>query len=64
MHYAETKYGFEYGAATIERACSDEKKGWVMLLIRTPKHKDGIQVYVTKTGKVRVRAGGQEWKPQ
>ena len=63
MHFAETTYGFEYGAATVERACSDEAKGWVLLLIRTPKHPNGLQVYVTKTGKVRVRADGQEWKP-
>ncbi len=64
MHYAETKYGFEYGAATIERACSDERTGWVMLLIRTPKYKDGLKVYVTKTGKIRVLGTDKEWKPQ
>jgi hypothetical protein len=52
MNYKETKYGFEYGAAEVARFCSDEKKGWVTLGIKTPR--DEIQVYVTKTGKVRV----------
>ena len=63
LHYAETAFGFEYGAAIVERACSDKAKGWVVLLVRTPKHPDGLQLYVTKTGKVRVLAVGQEWKP-
>jgi hypothetical protein len=63
LHYAETAFGFEYGAATVERACSDRAKGWVVMLLRTPKYPDGLQLYVTKTGKVRVFAAGQEWKP-
>jgi hypothetical protein len=54
-------YGFEWGAAKVERFCSDEKKGWVLLGITTPKHR--LQVYVTKTGKVRVHDGSGEWKP-
>ena len=61
MNYKETKYGFEYGAATIERCCSDEKKGWVVLMITTKKHYPGIQVYVTKTGKVRIADEAGEW---
>jgi hypothetical protein len=52
MHYKETPYGFEWGAAIVERCFSDSKKGWVTLLVRTKK--DELQVYVTKTGKVRV----------
>jgi hypothetical protein len=52
MHYKETEYGFEWGAAKIERCFSDDKKGWVTLLLKTPK--DELQIYVTKTGKVRV----------
>ena len=59
----ETAFGFKYGAAIVERACSDETKGWVILMVRTPKYPDGLQLYVTKTGKVRVHAAGQEWKP-
>lgn len=60
IHYKETKYGFEYGAAKVSRYCSDEKKGWVDLGIETPK--GTIQVYVTKTGKIRVYDETGEWK--
>ena len=65
MHYAETKYGFEYGASKLSRMFSDEKKGWVTLGIETPKHSghDGLQVYVTKTGKVRIFDKHGEWRP-
>ncbi len=58
MHFKETQYGFEYGAATIERCISDEKKGWVVLLLKTPKSTH--QLYITKTGKVRIR---REYSP-
>jgi hypothetical protein len=61
MHYKETQYGFEYGAAKVERIFSDEKKGCVTLGIKTPKHKHGLQIYVTKTGKVRIHSDGGEW---
>ena len=64
IHYEETKYGFEWGAAEISRCFSDEKSGWVTLIIRTPKHKgnDCLQVYVTKTGKIRIHDANGEWK--
>ena len=52
MHYEETKYGFDWGAAKITRCFSDEAKGWVTLRVETPR--DDLQIYVTKTGKVRV----------
>ena len=52
MRLTETAYGFEYGPAKISRCISDEKKGWVVLMLETPKM--AIQLYVTKTGKVRV----------
>jgi hypothetical protein len=61
MHYKETRYGFEYGAAKVNRVFSDEKKGWVALEIKTPKHKHGLQIYVTKTGKVRIHSAAGEW---
>lgn len=51
-HYKETAYGFEYGAAKVNRLCSDDKAGWVSIGLSTPR--DEVQVYVTKTGKVRV----------
>jgi len=52
MNYRETEYGFEWGLAKITRVFSDEKKGWVTLRIKTPK--EDLQIYITKTGKVRV----------
>ena len=61
-HYAETKYGFEWGAAKIERCFSDDKKGWVTMLLTTNRHPHGIQIYVTKTGKVRIHSQFKEMK--
>jgi len=61
IYYEETKYGFNYGAAKVTRMTSDEKKGWITLGIETPKYKNPIQIYVTKTGKVRVFSEGREW---
>ena len=61
QHYAETKYGFEWGAADISRCFSDDRKGWVTLLLKTKKHPIGIQIYVTRTGKVRIFDGDCEW---
>lgn len=61
-----TEFGFNWGAARIVRCCSDKKKGWVLLLLETPKHKESnaIQIYVTKTGKVRIYGARGEWKEQ
>ena len=63
IHYAKTNWGFDWGAAKIERCCSDLKKGWVVLSLETPKHKRGnlLQIYVTKTGKVRISDAHGEW---
>jgi hypothetical protein len=65
MHYKETKYGFEYGSAKITRLCSDNKKEWITLGLETPKYQGGesIQIYITKTGKVRISSRQGEWKP-
>ena len=57
--FEELKYGFKYGAAKVTRLCSDDKKGWVTLGIETPKQT--IQVYVTKTGKIRIHDSDGEW---
>ena len=60
IRYEETDYGFNYGAAEITRCWSDELKGWVILQLDTPKEK--LQIYVTKTGKVRIHDQlGREW---
>ena len=64
MDLANTQYGFDWGPASIERAVSDEKKGWVVLLVKTKKYPYGLQVYVTKTGKVRVYSADGEWLPE
>ena len=61
MHIKDTKYGFEYGAATVERCCSDETKGWVVISVATPRQR--IDIYVTKTGKIRVHSNGTEYLP-
>jgi hypothetical protein len=65
LHYKETEYGFEWGNAKIQRMFSDDKKGWVTLTLETSKHKghQALQIYITKTGKVRIfgGAGTREW---
>lgn len=62
IRFEMTPFGFNYGAAEITRTCSDDKKGWVMLIVRTPKQ--DLQIYVTKTGKVRVHdKSSKEWTP-
>lgn len=58
MTPTRTQYGFEFGAAKVDALCSDEKRGWVVVGVSTPKMK--IQVYVTKTGKTRVSINGLE----
>lgn len=59
--YKETEYGFIYGPVTIERHCSDDKKGWVMFGIQTARV--SLDLYVTKTGKVRIHSRNRrEWK--
>ena len=60
IYYAETLFGFDWGAAKITRCFSDSRKGWVTLLVETPKHT--IQIYVTKTGKVRISDATGEWR--
>jgi hypothetical protein len=67
IDYEETQYGFRYGPAEVSRCTSDEKKGWVVLFLETPKHDrfkgTDIQIYVTKTGSVRIMDRRGEWKP-
>lgn len=64
MHFKETQYGFEWGNAKITRLFSDEKKGWVIFGLESDKYKgnEGIQIYITKTGKVRIHSKS-EWIP-
>lgn len=62
MKLNQTTYGFEWGAATVERWASDQKKEWIVLGVTTKKHQHGLQIYVTKTGKIRVHLDGKELK--
>lgn len=58
----ETKYGFNYGAAKITRLFS-HTDGSVTLSLATPKGE--LQIYVTRTGKVRIfdyHGKGKEWQ--
>ena len=60
IYFEETQYGFNWGAASITRICSDNKKKWILFEVTTPKI--SVQIYVTKTGKVRIFSQG-EWIP-
>lgn len=62
-HFRQTDYGFEFGAAIVTRACS-MPYGTVIVSITTPRLKIGLDIYVTKTGKVRVFGETTEWKPE
>ena len=70
MKHKITKHGFEWGDVEIKRLWCDEKRGCAMLALTTSKRK--IEVYVTKTGKVRIfskndkenfRGKWDEWFP-
>jgi hypothetical protein len=62
IEFKDLPCGFQWGAAKVERLFSDDEKGFVTLGIETPKGQ--IQVYVTKTGKIRVHGqDGREWLP-
>lgn len=56
-----TMYGFVFGSARVERMCADEMRGTVTVGVSTPKVK--LEVYVTRSGKVRVFSDKGEWKP-
>ena len=60
MKFANASYGFEWGAAALTRLFSDKKKGWVVIGIKTSK--EDLQIYITKTAKIRVYSNSGEWK--
>jgi hypothetical protein len=64
LFYQETTYGFDYGSAKITRLFSDANLGWITLGLETPKYAghEMIQIYITKTGKVRIHSKHGEWK--
>ena len=52
MQIQRTPYGFDWSCAKIACLASGEKKGLIYLGVTTPK--DSIEVYITKSGKMRV----------
>ena len=62
MNASNTQFGFEFGPATVERIISGDGKGWVLIGVRSPKPKETVEVYMTKTGKTRVYKNGVELK--
>ncbi len=54
MDCTETKYGFKWGLATIERHV--EWKGHIILSVETPR--ETLQIRVTPTGYIRLDGGG------
>lgn len=54
VNYAETRYGFEYGAAKVKRLFSCDRTGAVWIGVSSDKGE--IQIRVTRTG--RISAGG------
>lgn len=62
MNVRETQYGYQWGPVSVERGFSDEKKGWVTVLVKTKKYPHGLQLYVTKSGKVRLFSANGEFK--
>jgi hypothetical protein len=59
IEYKETKYGFKWGDCEVQRFFSDSKKCWVCIGIKT-SNKPIYQIYVTKTGKVRIFKDNKE----
>lgn len=57
--FESQQYGFTWGAAKIERFFSDNATGSVTLGITTPREE--LQVYITRTGKVRIAGKHGEW---
>ena len=68
VHYEETPFGFIFGDARVTRLWSN--KGRVCIRVSTSKHtpvsdhrKGAFNIYVTKTGMVRIFSDDIELKP-
>lgn len=58
-----TEFGFKFGDALVERVHKNKEKGWAIISIKTSRKNQELQIYVTKTGKVRVyKYYGREMK--
>ena len=62
IHHAETRFGFEYGDATVERSWSH--KGYVSVMIRSMTTGQYVEVTVSPKGRsVRVERGSMKMSP-
>ena len=61
MHYNETRFGFEWGAARVSRAMCDARQGWVVIDLETPRQI--LQIFVSRAGRVRISDSRGEWVP-
>lgn len=50
MHYKDTQYGFEFGAAKVQRLFSD--KGAAYIEVKTPR--GAVTIAITPTGFIRL----------
>lgn len=55
-----TTYGFAFGAAEVERT-AELDEGRVVITLKSPRAR--LEVYVTRTGRMRVFDRGQGWRP-
>jgi hypothetical protein len=58
MNFKQLQYGFEWGGMTVCRISSELSKGWVVLQVSSAK--TNIEIYCTKTGKIRIYRDGKE----
>lgn len=58
----ETAHGFVFGAAKVTRMSYDPNNASVWIGVTTAKYPYGIQIYVTRTGKVRIFSDDAEWR--
>ena len=61
MEVKYIKHGMEWGSSKMTFLFDDDNKQWVTWGLRTPKN--SLQIYVTKTGKVRIHDKRGEWTP-
>ena len=58
-------YGFTWGPVSVIRLMHRDDAGSVCLGLKTKKHKEPLQVYVLRGGKIRIFGpAGIEWGPK
>ena len=62
INRTRTEWGFHFGAAEVSAICCDDAKGWTLIGVESPKSK--LQIYTTRTGKIRVFKDGKELFPK